>query len=87
VVQFLYRSALEDIMSKNSVWALTHSESTARPTPSCPECGERVEFDGGLFHCNEDGAWDRDCLIWIDANGTLVDDPSDYSRRAAAARR
>lgn len=59
---------------------------TAVAQAICPECDEPVKFDGGLWHCDAHGAWDRDALVWVDANGAIVEDPSEYSRRAAAAR-
>lgn len=58
------------------------------PQPTCPECGGPVVLDGSLWHCDEGGhgAWDRASLVWIDETGAEVDDPSDYTRRAIAAR-
>lgn len=54
-----------------------------KPTPCCPWCGERVEFDGGLWHCDTDGAWDRESLIWTDAVGRIVDGPDRHRSDAS----
>lgn len=55
------------------------SETTVHP--ECPECPERVEFYGSLWHCTKHGAWDRISLLWFNEDGEEVDDPSPYARR------
>lgn len=82
-----YRVRLPHTGDMTYLGAMTTTPAPATISPTCPECGDPVVFDGGLYHCETDGAWDRAGLLWVDASGAIVDDPSEYSRRAAAARR
>lgn len=40
---------------------------------SCPECGGPVVYDGGLYHCDDHGAWDRESLL-VDGAEQRVED-------------